>query len=65
MKKIIFASLFALPFVAFANTGYGYTMPWGWGMMGGGNLFMFLAMIVWLVVGVLAAVWLWQHISKK
>lgn len=65
MKKIIFASLFALPFIAFANVGYSYMMPWGWGMMGGGNVFMFLALVVWLVVGVLAAIWLWQHIDRK
>ena len=66
MKKIFFASLLALPFIAFANFGSDYTMmPWGWGMMGGGNIFMFLAFVVWLVVGVLAAIWLWQHIDKK
>ena len=65
MKKIFFASLLALPFIAFANTGYGYMMPWGWGRMGGGNGFMFLALVVWLVVGVFAAIWLWQHIDKK
>ncbi|MEK7148373.1 MAG: hypothetical protein AAB770_00480 [Patescibacteria group bacterium] len=40
----------------------------GTGMMGyGGGMetFMFTSSIVWTVVGILAAVWLWQNISKK
>ncbi|MBI3020108.1 MAG: hypothetical protein HYY60_02180 [Parcubacteria group bacterium] len=64
MKKIFFASLLALPAIVFANFGGDYAG--GWGMMGGGgNIFMSLAFVVWLVVGVLAAVWLWQHIDRK
>jgi len=66
MKKIFLSIVaYVAPFVALADGGYGSMMPWGWGMMGGGNFFMFLAMIVWLVVGVLAAIWLWQHIDRK
>lgn len=43
-------------------------MPWtnmmnfGGGFWGGA---MSLASIVWLIVGILAAVWLWQQITKK
>lgn len=40
----------------------------GYGMMGygGGSMaFMFAGGLVWTVVGVLAAVWLWQNINKK
>ncbi|HXK31474.1 MAG TPA: hypothetical protein VJZ94_01905 [Candidatus Paceibacterota bacterium] len=37
----------------------------GWGMMSGGSVFDWLSSLVWLVVGVLAAVWLWQHIDRK
>lgn len=33
--------------------GFGTFMSFGW-----------LGSLVWLVVGVLAAVWLWQHIKK-
>lgn len=53
------------------NGGWGM-MPWGWnGMMGGcgwgwgfWGWAMFLAWLVWLVVGILAAVWLWKLIQK-
>lgn len=40
----------------------------GNGMMGYGGgmgVFMFAGGIIWTVVGVLAGVWLWQHINKK
>lgn len=38
----------------------------GQGFMGGGGLFFFAATwLVWLVVGILAAVWLWKQINKK
>lgn len=45
-------------------------MMWNWGydMMGWGGGFGWLfgiTWIVWLVVGVLLAVWLWQKISKN
>lgn len=37
----------------------------GWGMMDGGwGWFMGIILVVWLVVGVLAAIWLWQKIKK-
>ena len=39
---------------------------WGYDMMGGGGAgLMTLSGFVWLIVGVLAAVWLWQQITKK
>jgi len=43
-------------------------MMYGYGnaLSGGGfPLLMGLTWLVWLVVGVLLAVWLWQKISKK
>lgn len=65
MKKILGAlSLFAIPALVFANGGYGYMMNWS-SMMGGGSIFDWLSSLVWLVVGVLAVVWLWQHIDRK
>ncbi len=43
--------------------GYGEL---GYGMMGGwGGVFVGLTWIIWLVVGIFAAIWLWQHIDKK
>lgn len=39
-----------------------------YGMMGyggGAGFFMVAGGIVWLVVGILAGVWLWQNINKK
>lgn len=72
MKKKIFgvsAALFSFPLVAFAGMGmfaekcggYGYGMHHSmfW-------LFM-LAVItfaIWAIVGVLAAIWLWEHIGR-
>jgi hypothetical protein len=45
--------------------GYGYG-GLGYGMMGGyGGVLSSLTFFVFLVVGVLAAIWLWQHIDKK
>ena len=46
----------------------GYNGGWGYGMMGGygyGGILPVLLCSVWLIVGVLVAVWLWQHINKK
>lgn len=38
----------------------------GQGFMGGGGSFFFAATwLVWLVVGILAAIWLWKQINKK
>ncbi|MEK7652648.1 MAG: hypothetical protein AAB334_01740 [Patescibacteria group bacterium] len=51
--------------------GYGGWGGWGgWGgMMGGGgffwSLFMVLIPVVWLIVGILAIIWLWEKINKK
>ncbi len=66
MKKIfIIAGTLALvaPFVASAGMmgGDGY----GYGMMGFGGGFMLITWIVWLTVGILAAIWLWKQINKK
>ena len=45
----------------------GYGLNYGYGFMGGwgGGAIMWLACIVWTVVGVLAAIWLWQQINRK
>ena len=56
------------PFVALAdwgNYGGGYGMMGYGGGMGGFGFFMAAGGIVWTVVGILAAVWLWQQINKK
>lgn len=70
MKKIIYSILGVAvlsPSIASAcieDFGVRY------GMMGGyygGGLSTFMAMggIVWIMVGILAGVWLWQNINKK
>lgn len=60
-------------------TGGGWSSPFGFnqfhnsmmggfgqGFMGGGGSFFFVATwLVWLVVGILAAAWLWKQINKK
>lgn len=64
MKKTIGTVLglvFVIPIMASANMGGGY----GYSMMGFGGGFMILTWLVWFIVGILAAVWLWQQISKK
>ncbi len=66
MKKTFsIATVLALvaPFVASANMlgGDGY----GYGMMGFGGGFMLITWAVWLIVGILAAIWLWKQINKK
>lgn len=41
-------------------------MPWTWGSgTSGWSWVLILLYLVWLVVGALAVVWLWQNISKK
>lgn len=43
-------------------------MMWNWGqniMTGGFGGFFTLTWLVWLVVGIFAAIWLWQQITKK
>ena len=66
MKKISFLAklaVLALPFSVFAD-GYGM-MDWGYGMMGGFGYLAGLTWIVWTLVGIFAAIWLWQQINKK
>lgn len=66
MKRILIAlSSLVLPLTASAGygmmgydgTGYGYGMGMGW--------FMSITWAVYLLVGILLIVWLWQNISKK
>ncbi len=71
MYKLIFTlsiSLFALPALAVGAHGEGVDMmSWG-GMMGVGGWWSWiivLCSLVWLVVGILAAVWIWKQIVKK
>ncbi len=66
MKKtfsIATALALVAPFIASANImgGDGYK----YGMMGYGGGLMLLTWLVWLIVGILTAVWLWKQISKK
>lgn len=42
--------------------GWGQNLPW-WG--GVGSWFISLLWLVWLIVGILAAIWLWKQINKK
>jgi len=62
---------------AFPSQGVGF-MPmmqmmwgggWSWGQnqmwSGAGSWLITLTWLVWLIVGVLAAVWLWKQITKK
>ena len=44
--------------------GYGM-MGYGGGMMGSFGLLAIMMWSVWLVVGILAIVWLWQHVNKN
>lgn len=69
MKKIfnlLKFSFLAVPFLALAD-GDGMMMG-GWGMgwgMGVAGWFFGITWLVWLIVEILAAVWLWQQINKK
>jgi uncharacterized membrane protein len=66
MKKIIATLTLFFPAVAAANGADGGFMHWG-GMMGGGFGYGLGALlyVVWLLVGIFAAIWLWQQITKK
>lgn len=80
MRKIIAIVSLALlsPLAALADMAggeqsygmmsWGNMMSWG-GMMGGGGSFWFftagLTGLVWLIVGILLIIWLWQEINKK
>ncbi len=64
MKKtfsIATALALAAPFVASANILDGEK----YGMMGFSGGFMLVTWVVWLIVGILAAIWLWKQINKK
>ncbi len=52
----------ALASACFEDWGGGYGMM-GYG--GGAGFFMVAGGLVWIVVGILAGVWLWQNISRK
>jgi len=70
--KLVLASGLAAPLFTLAN-GIDGDFGWGmmrWGMMGGyggffGGFFMLAYSTIFLVLGVLAIIWLWQHIDKK
>ena len=69
MKKILFLTVAILtPILTSACFGVDY-YDRGYGMMGsgyGGPGFLMTAIgLVWLTVGILAGVWLWQNINKK
>ena len=68
MKKVFLALAFLSPLAVLAN-GADADYGWGmmrWGMMGGyGGFFMIAYSLIFLILGVLAIVWLWQHIDKK
>jgi len=70
MKKILFSVFGFLPVVAMAQAepelfagadGAVYSPSPIWGVFG---WLMLLCMLVWMVVGILAAVWLWKNIRK-
>ncbi len=66
MKKTLsIATALALvaPFVASANIMGGD--EYGYEMMGIHGVFMLITWAVWLIVGILTAIWLWKHINKK
>lgn len=72
---IIFPSLVSLPVLAHADgadTGEMMSGSWGnmmnmmgMGNMTGGSWLVSLLYLVWLIVGILAIIWLWQQITKK
>lgn len=54
------------PLLASAYWGDGYgMMGYGYGMMDGVGFLGGFGCIVWTIVGILAAIWLWQNINKK
>ena len=72
MKKVFLALASLSPLAVLAN---GTDADYGWGMMRGGMMggyggffggfFMIAYPLIFLILGVLAIVWLWQHIDKK
>jgi hypothetical protein len=73
MKKITYTVLGlailmpAITYACFSEWGLngGYEMMGYGGGMGSFGLFAVMAWSVWIVVGILACVWLWQNINKK
>ena len=77
MKKILLilpVITSILPFAASAHGGIADSDGSGWGMMSWGNMMSYggfwgwtggILHLVWLIVGIFAAVWLWQRINKK
>ena len=71
MKIIIYTILgLAITVPSFASACFGDLdgSRYGYGMMGyggGASFFMVAGGLVWVVVGILAGVWLWQNINKK
>lgn len=70
MKTITYAVLGLIVFVpALASACFSASNLGGrYGMMGyggGAHFFIGIAGLVWTIVGVLAATWLWQNINKK
>ncbi|OHA84397.1 MAG: hypothetical protein A2937_01505 [Candidatus Yonathbacteria bacterium RIFCSPLOWO2_01_FULL_47_33b] len=49
----------------FSNGGFERYGMMGYGYGGGAHVFMVAGGLVWIVVGILAGVWLWQQINKK
>ncbi|MBI2507063.1 MAG: hypothetical protein HYW09_00425 [Candidatus Niyogibacteria bacterium] len=66
--KSILTAVLTVPFFASANgadvSGWNM-MPWGMMGYGWGGFFMFAYSTIFLIIGVLIIVWLWQHIDKK
>lgn len=61
----LMVSMPAFTFAAYGNYGDGYGMMGYGGGMGGFGFFMIAGGLIWTVVGILVAVWLWQQINKK
>lgn len=71
MNKFLFSIFWFLPVLALAQVEpAAYNPEMMTGGYGGGSVWsvfgwlMLLGMLVWTVVGILAAVWLWKNISK-
>ena len=64
----VFGLALFLPMVTSACFGFLDGGRGGYGMMGYSNTFWFFGAaihILIIIIGILAAVWLWQHINKK
>lgn len=70
MKKIIYAILGVAVLFPSITSAYIEDLGVRYGMMGGyygggAGTFIIMGGIVWIIVGILAGVWLWQNINKK